>query len=90
MEKSELQQPYKCSECGRAVLNRRYPKCEFCGTDLPEEFKLTDKEIEASNKSMKEARGYKERQDGSDQYDLDSTNWTWSGGFGGDGCDGGD
>ena len=26
----------RCPECGFAVFNRRYPKCESCGTVLPE------------------------------------------------------
>ncbi len=26
----------RCPECGFAVFNRRYPKCESCGAMLPE------------------------------------------------------
>ena len=26
----------RCPECGFEVFNRRYPKCESCGTVLPE------------------------------------------------------
>ena len=26
----------RCPECGFAVFNRRYPKCESCGSALPE------------------------------------------------------
>lgn len=36
--------PPSCPHCGKTIFNKRYPKCEFCGTALPEGLALTTEE----------------------------------------------
>ena len=94
MNNEELPKPLKCPECDKAVLNRRYPKCEFCGSDLPNEFRLSKEELKASKHALKIAKGYKNKLESSDDYATDSGGYYFNSGsydFGGDGgCDGGD
>ena len=35
------QTPFQCPSCGFTIFNRRYPKCERCGTPIPDVFKYT-------------------------------------------------
>ena len=35
----------KCPDCGFAVFNRRYPRCEKCGVVLPESIAFTPAEM---------------------------------------------
>ncbi len=35
---------YRCPECGFRIFNRRVPRCESCGSLLPEELLLTAEE----------------------------------------------
>ena len=37
---------YKCQACGFRVFNRRYPKCESCGTELAAGIALSSLERE--------------------------------------------
>ena len=35
------QTPFQCPSCGFTIFNRRYPKCERCGSPIPDVFKYT-------------------------------------------------
>ncbi|MEO0509992.1 MAG: hypothetical protein AAF065_09050 [Verrucomicrobiota bacterium] len=69
----------RCPECDGLVFNRRYPKCEHCGADLPKEFRLTEKEKEEANELRNQQRMKREKENWSFLYDRDPT----SGGDGG-------
>jgi len=43
----DLDAPPRCPECGFQVFNRRYPKCESCGAELPETIVYTPVERHA-------------------------------------------
>jgi hypothetical protein len=43
----------KCSSCGFAVFNRRYPKCERCRALLPEGVAYSSEEVAALRKREK-------------------------------------
>ena len=43
----DLSTPPSCPNCGFAVFNRRYPRCESCGVDLPETLVYTPAERRA-------------------------------------------
>ena len=43
----ELQQHPVCPACGFQVFNRRYPKCESCGAQLPESIVYNESERDA-------------------------------------------
>lgn len=38
---------FSCPNCGFAVFNRRYPKCEQCGVQLPEGMRHSGEEVAA-------------------------------------------
>ena len=53
-----------CPECGFRVFNRRYPKCESCGVDLPESIVYSPTERHAllaaeEERSLEKARNEK-------------------------------
>ena len=40
-DSAPAQTPFQCPSCGFTIFNRRYPKCERCGTPIPDVFKYT-------------------------------------------------
>jgi uncharacterized Zn finger protein len=53
----------RCPECSFQVFNRRYPKCESCGTMLPETIVYTAVERHALHLVEEERSLAKERSD---------------------------
>ena len=50
----ETRQPPRCPTCGFIVFNRRYPKCESCGIELPKALLYSQGEREELRKSEAE------------------------------------
>ena len=53
-----------CPECGFRVFNRRFPKCESCGAELPESIVYSPVErhtllVAEEERSLEKARGEK-------------------------------
>ena len=47
---------WNCPACGFRVFNRRYPKCESCGAQLPQSLLYTDLELSALREQEQRAR----------------------------------
>lgn len=47
----ETKEPPRCPNCSFIVFNRRYPKCESCGAELPTTLLYSEAEREALLKS---------------------------------------
>lgn len=50
---------FHCPACGFRIFNRRYPVCEGCGEELPEELLLSAEDIarrRSDERSMAECR----------------------------------
>lgn len=40
-----MNSPFRCPACNFAVFNRRVPKCEKCGRELPEDFRFSSRDL---------------------------------------------
>jgi hypothetical protein len=47
-------EPPRCPVCNFLIFNRRYPKCESCGAELPAQLVYSEAELEALRKSEAE------------------------------------
>ncbi len=50
----ETREPPRCPICSFTVFNRRYPKCESCGAELPKTLLYSQAEREELRKSEAE------------------------------------
>jgi ribosomal protein L37E len=50
----EAREPPRCPRCSFIVFNRRYPKCESCGAELPKALLYSQAEREELRKSEAE------------------------------------
>ena len=62
----------RCPLCGFTVFNPRYPKCEKCGEQLPEDLVLSREELaEVQEKERLERQSRAGGHDGSNPTDID-------------------
>jgi len=63
----------RCPECDGLIFNRRYPKCEHCGAELPQKFRLTEEELKESEELKTQLRSEREKENWSFLYDRDTS-----------------
>jgi hypothetical protein len=54
-------QQYLCPACGFRIFNRRYPRCEACGQDLPQSLLLSPEDRQALDAEHEKSRRERER-----------------------------
>ena len=76
-----------CPDCGFAIFNRRFPKCESCGAILPVSIVYTNEELEVLR--AKEAEAEKQHKLSLSRLKSNSSRSAWvdGGGDSGDGFD---